>query len=204
MCLLSNHKLLYIEGRAFRQEAPLLEKAVKEGWPVQVEFMEGETSSWPAHDQAFTIRHIANTIDTASRTFAFYIPLLNQSRTIKNDDRTLMLWQFRPGQRVRLHIRVEKLENVFVLPAEAVVREGPEAYIFRQNGDLFERKPVRVVDQDRQQAVIANDGSVPAGLFVAQNGALQINRVLRSGSGGLPPGFHMHADGSIHSNSAHK
>ena len=166
--------------------------------------MEEQASGWPALEQTFTIRHLANTIDPASRTFAFYLPLLNQSRSFEKDDRTLLLWRFRPGQKVRLHVRVEKLENVFVLPAEAVAREGPEAYVFRQNGDLFDRKPVRVLYQDRQQVVIANDGSVPAGLFVAQNGAAQLNRVLKSGSGGLPPGFHMHADGSIHSNSAHK
>jgi biotin carboxyl carrier protein len=204
LCLLSNHQSLYIEGRAFRQETPLLEKAVKEGWPVQVEFMEEGTSSWPVLEQTFSIRHIANTIDTASRTFAFYIPLINQSRSFAKDDRTLMLWRYRPGQKVRLHVRVEKIENVFILPADAVVREGPEAYVFRQNGDVFDRKPVRIVYQDRQHAIIANDGSIPPGLYVAQNGATQINRVLKSGSGGLPPGFHMHADGSIHSNSAHK
>ena len=204
VCLLSNHHTLYIEGRAFKQEAPLLEKAAKEGWPIQIDFMEGEFSDWPALEQCFTIRHIANTIDTASRTFAFYVRLNNQSRSFEKNGKSLMLWRFRPGQKMRLNVRVEKLENVFVLPVDAVVREGPEAYVFRQSGDLFDRKPVRIVHQDRQHVVIANDGSVPAGLFVAQNGATQINRVLRSGIGGLPPGFHMHADGSIHSNAAHK
>ena len=204
LCLLSNHQSLYIEGRAFRQETPLLEKAAKEGWPVQVDFREDVGNGWPTLEQSFGVRHIANTIDPTSRTFAFFLPLNNQSRSYKKDGKTLMLWRFRPGQKVRLHVRVEQYENVFVLPADAVVREGPEAYVFRQNGDLFDRKPVRVVYQDRQQVAIANDGSVPAGLFVAQNGATQINRVLKSQSGGLPPGFHMHADGSIHSNSAHK
>jgi membrane fusion protein, heavy metal efflux system len=204
VCLLSNHQTLYIEGRAFMQEAPLLEKAAKEGWPMPVEFMEGQMSDWPAVEQSFTIRHIANTIDIASRTFAFYIPLTNQSRSFEKNGKSLMLWRFRPGQKVRLHVRVERLENVFVLPADAVVREGPEAYVFRQNGDLFDRKPVQIVHRDRQHVVIANDGSIPPGLFVAQNGAMQINRVLRSGVGGLPPGFHMHADGSLHSNAAHK
>jgi multidrug efflux pump subunit AcrA (membrane-fusion protein) len=204
MCLLSNHQALYVEGRAFRQETALVETAAKEGWPVGVEFMEDAAGAWPELDQTFTIRHIANTIDTASRTFAFYLPLANQSRSFAKDGRTLTLWRFRPGQKVRLHVRVEKLENVFVLPAEAVVREGPEAYVFRQSGDIFDRKPVRVVYQDRRHVVLANDGSVPPGLYVAQNGAAQINRVLRGGSGGLPPGFHMHADGSIHSNAAHK
>jgi membrane fusion protein, heavy metal efflux system len=198
--LLSNHQSLFIEGRGFRQEVPLLEKAAKDGWPVQVEFMEEPGSGWPPLEQTFTIRHIANSIDPASRTFAFYIPLSNQSRSFEKDGKTLLLWRFRPGQKVRLHVRVEKFENVFVLPADAVVREGPEAYVFRQNGDLFDRKPVRVLYQDRQHVVLADDGSVPPGLFVAQNGATQINRVLKSGSGGLPAGYHMHADGSIHAN----
>jgi multidrug efflux pump subunit AcrA (membrane-fusion protein) len=204
LALLSNHQSLYIEGRGFRQEMPLLERAAKEGWPVQVEFMEEPGGIWPPLEQALTIRHIANSIDPVSRTFAFFLPLANQSQSFEKDGKTLLLWRFRPGQKVRLHIRVEKFENVFVLPADAVVREGPEAYVFRQNGDVFERKPVRVVYRDRQHVVIPNDGSVLPGLFIAQNGATQINRVLKSGSGSVSPGFHMHADGTIHSNSAHK
>ncbi|OAI53906.1 hypothetical protein AYO44_15635 [Planctomycetaceae bacterium SCGC AG-212-F19] len=203
VALLSNHQALYIEGRGFRQETPLVEKAARDGLPVQVEFMEDAGGTWPALEQNFTIRHIGNTIDPASRTFAFFLPLNNQARTFDKDGKTLLLWRFRPGQKVRLHIRVEKLENVFVLPADAVVREGPEAFVFRQNGDFFDRKPVHIVYQDRRHVVIANDGSVPPGLFVAQNGAAQLNRVLKSQSGSLPPGFHMHADGTIHSNSAH-
>jgi multidrug efflux pump subunit AcrA (membrane-fusion protein) len=203
LCLLSNHQALYIEGRAFRQEAPLVERAARHGWPIQVEFME-EANEWSKLDQPFTIQHIANTIDPVSRTFAFYIPLINESKSIEKGDRTLLLWRFRPGQKVRLHLKVEQIPNVFVLPADAIVREGPEAYVIRQNGDIFERMPVRIVAQDRQQVAIDNDGSVFAGLYVAQNGAAQINRVLKSGSGGLPPGYHMHADGSIHANSSHK
>jgi hypothetical protein len=132
------------------------------------------------------------------------VPLTNQSRSFESSGKTLLLWRYRPGQKVRLNVKVEELDNVFVLPTDAVVREGPEVYVFRQNGDLFERKPVRVVYQDRRHVVIANDGSVPPGLFVARNGATQINRVLKAGTGALPPGFHMHADGTIHSNAAHK
>ena len=57
---------------------------------------------------------------------------------------------------------VEKYEDVFVVPAAAVVRDGPEAYVFRQNGDLFKQLPVHVLHEDRQSIVIANDGSIPA------------------------------------------
>jgi len=199
LSLLSNHQALDIEGRAFRQETPLVEKAAKEGWPLEVEFMEDGGNDWPPLKQSFQIRHIANTIDPATRTFAFYLPLTNQARSFEKDGKTFLLWRLRPGQKVRLHVKVEKFENVFVLPADAVVREGPEAYVFRQNGDLFDRKPVRVVFQDRLHVVIANDGGIPPGLFVAQGGATQINRVLKA-QGGLPSGFHVHADGTVHPN----
>ena len=109
-----------------------------------------------------------------------------------------MLWRFRPGQRVRLLVRAEKIDNVFILPADAVVREGAEAYVFRQNGDVFDRKPVYVLYQDRQQVVVANDGSVPPGIYVAQTGAAQLNRMVKSQSGTMPKGFHVHSDGSVH------
>jgi len=38
LCLLSNHESLAIEGRAFRDEAALVERSVKEDWPVEVAY----------------------------------------------------------------------------------------------------------------------------------------------------------------------
>ena len=198
LCLLANHQLLAIEGRAFRDESPLLERSVKDGWPVEVDFTEDGGHDWPPLGQTFRITYIANTIDEESRTFRFLMPLDNQSRIVEHAGQSQVLWRFRPGQRVRLLVRIEKLENVFVLPVAAVARDGADAYVFRQNGDLFDRKPVQVVYQDRSNIVIANDGSVPAGVYVAQTGAAQLNRMVKSQSGTTPKGFHIHADGSVH------
>lgn len=161
LCALSNHQSLAIEGRAFRDETLLLEQSIQKAWPVEVDFQEAASADWPAIEQNFLIQYIANNIDPATRTFAFLIPLKNQSKQVVNQDKTQILWRFRPGQKVRLYVRVEKLENVFVLPADAVVREGPEAFVFTQNVNTFERKPVHLLIQDRDQVVIANDGSLP-------------------------------------------
>ena len=198
LCLLSNHRLLAIEGRAFRDETPLIERTFRQGWPVTADFREDPLAGWEAPTQEFQVGYIANTIDPDSRTFAFRMPLENQPRMIDHNGHRQVLWRFRPGQRVRLSVRVDKLENVFVLPTDAVVREGGEAYVFRQNGDVFERKPVRILDQEQDRVVIANDGSVPAGLYVAHGGAVQLNRMLKSQASTLPKGFHIHADGSVH------
>lgn len=203
LCLLANHQMLAIEGRAFRDETPLLERTVKEGWPVEVDFQEDPGADWPPLDPTFRISHLANTIDPVNRTFAFLIPLENQSRVVETNGRTQMLWRFRPGQRLRVLVRVGKLDNVFVLPAKAVAREGPEAFVFTQNVNTFERKPVRVLHQDRRHTVIANDGSLIPGMFVVQNAAAQLNRMVKAGTGdGVPKGYHIHADGSLHKNEA--
>ncbi len=201
LCVLANHQLLAVEGRAFRDETPLLEKSVKEKWPVEVDFQEESTADWGEVKQAFRIRHLSNTIDPGNRTFAFLVPLENQSRVIEDDGRTQTLWRFRPGQRVRIQVRVEKLDDVFVLPTDAVTREGPDAFVFTQNVNTFERKAVRVLLQDRRQVVLANDGSLQPGSYVVQGAAAQLNRLVKAGSNsGVPKGYHIHADGSLHKN----
>ncbi len=199
LSILSNHRALYIEGHAFKQEAPSLEQAAQNGWPIQVEFAEDDSRHWPSLEQTFQIRHLANTIDSANRTFDFFIPLTNQSRAYEKDGKTFVVWRFRPGQRVRLHVPVERFDNVLVLPASAVVREGPEAYVFRQNGDLFNRIPVHVLHEDRLNIVVANDGSVTPGVFLAQSSAASLNRVLKAqAASGVRADVHVHADGTVH------
>lgn len=199
LAVLSNHGMLFIAGHAFKREASALERAAQEHWPIRVEFAEDDATSWPALDQTFEIRHLSNTVDPTSRTFDCFVPLANQSRSYTKDGRTFVVWRFRPGQRARLHVPVEELKDVFVLPAAAVVREGPEAYVFRQNGDLFDRRPVRVLHEDRLDVVLANDGSVALGWYLAQGSAAALNRVLKAQSAaGAPVGVHVHADGTVH------
>ena len=199
LCVLANHHLLYITGHAFKQDAPYLEQGARNGWPIEVEFAEDDRQHWPTLDQKFQIHHLANSIELESRTFDFYVPLINQSRSYQQEGQTFVVWRYRPGQRVRLHIPVEELQNVFVLPAASVVREGPEAYVFRQNGDLFYRVPVNVVHEDRVSVVVANDGGITPGLYLAQSGAASLNRVLKAqAASGIQADVHVHADGTTH------
>ncbi len=197
--VLADHRLLYAEGHAFKREAPALERAAQLGWPVEIEFAEDDPTAWPPLGQAFAIRHLANTVDRESRTFDFFVPLENQSRRYEKDGLAFTVWRFRPGQRVRLHVPVEELRGVIVLPAAAVVRDTGESYVFRQNGDLFDRLPVNVLHEDRRSVVIANDGSVAPGWYLAQGSAASLNRVLEAqAASGMAVGTHVHADGTVH------
>ncbi len=199
LAVLANHNSLYIKGHAFKKEASRLAKAAKNNWEMEVEFTEDVAEDWDAREQTFQIRHLANTTNPNSRTFDFFIPLENQSISYQKEGRPFVVWRYRPGQRVNVLVPVEEIKNVLVLPAEAVVFEGPEAYVFQQNGDLFNRIAVEVAHRDRHNVVLVNDGSISPGFYIAQNAAASLNRVLKSqAAGGLQPGFHMHADGTIH------
>ncbi|MEO8268481.1 MAG: MchE protein, partial [Aureliella sp.] len=78
---LSNHQMLYVVGHAFKREAAFLEQAAQEKRPIEIEFAEDNQGGWPELEQTFKIRHLANSIDRNSRTFDFFVPLSNQSRT---------------------------------------------------------------------------------------------------------------------------
>ena len=119
---LSNHRLLYVIGHAFKREATFLERAAQEQRSIDIEFTEDETANWSEFQQTFEIHHLSNSIDTESRTFDFFIPLTNQSRAFDKGGKTFLVWRFRPGQRARIHVPVEKFDYVFVLPSAAVVR----------------------------------------------------------------------------------
>ncbi len=200
LCLLSQHESLFIEGHAFRQELPLLQRAAEQGLPIQVRLEEDDHEGWDSAVDPVMIHHISNQVNADQRTLSFFLPLKNPSRTYEREGRVHFLWRFRPGQRVRLTLNVEKMENVFVLPADAVVREGPEVFVFRQDGEWFERKPVRVLLQNADEVILSNDGSIAPGVYVAQTGAVQLNRVLKSQTQSTPAGVHVHADGSVHAN----
>ncbi len=199
LCSLADHRELLLEGRGFKDDLPLIQGAAKGGSPVEVEFEQPTSDRWPDAPNDLHIQHVANTIDPETRTFAFYIPLKNRWEAYTRDGQPRLLWQFRPGDRMRVRVSVEKLTDVFVLPRDAVVREGPEAYVFRQNGDLFDRLPVHVLAEDRNSMVIANDGSVRPRSYLAQNSAASLNRVLKAQmASGQPTNVHVHADGTVH------
>jgi membrane fusion protein, heavy metal efflux system len=199
LCHLADHRALLIEGRGFKDDMPLVQEAARNGWKIEADFAASEAKRWPPFAQELRIQHVANSVDPDTRTFAFFLPLKNQWQAYTQDDVSRLLWRFRPGTRMRLRVAVERLDNVLVVPQDAVVREGPEAYVFRQNGDLFDRRPIQILHEDRLFVVLANDGSVRPGFFIAQNGAASLNRVRKAQSAsGAPSNVHVHADGTVH------
>jgi hypothetical protein len=63
-------------------------------------------------------------------------------------------WQIRPSLKYTLHIPVEKMANVYVLPSDAIAQDGAGKVVYVQDGDSFRAVDVETVYQDHERVVI--------------------------------------------------
>ena len=186
LCVLADHAKLYLQGKAFEQDAAVLEQAVSNEWRVTavIEATGRERQLVPD----LPIVYLANKVEPESRAFLFYVELPNQ--VVRNRERPdghrFASWQFKPGQRVELMIPVERLADRIVLPLNAVVQDGAESYVFEQNDGHFDRRAVRVEYRDQYSAVIANDGTLQPGKLVIVSGTYQVHLSMKNKAGGAP------------------
>ncbi|PHR98619.1 MAG: hypothetical protein COA78_25895 [Blastopirellula sp.] len=131
LCRLAYHKELFIQGEAFQRDLSTLYSLNNKQWNVEVEF--GESRS-PEILENLSLRYIDNHVDTDTQTYHFYIPLKNQWVHETPDEQLpkYRTWRYKPGERVHIIVPVKKWENKFIVPVDAVVRQGAEAYIFRR------------------------------------------------------------------------
>lgn len=190
LCDLAHHAELQIRGDAFETESKQVYEAISEQWPISATFELGDKE--PLERTGLKILYASGVIDPANRSFEFFVPLENE--VIQDlpgpEGKTFRSWRFKPGQKVTLHVPVEKLPEHFVVPAEAVASEGAESFVFKVNGKMMVRQPVTVVYKDRRQFVLANDGSVFPGDEIAINQAYAIQLAIKKKQGS---GVDMHA-----------
>jgi len=184
LCTLTDHCVLYVEGRAFEQDAEALNEAADKGVPVTA-VVEGNGSG-PHEVPELRILYLENQVEVDSRALKFYLSLPNE--LVRNEataeGHRFIGWRYRPGQRVELKVPVQRWESRIVLPVDAVIKEGAEWYVFQQNGPYFDRRSVHVEYRDQRWAVIANDGTLFPGDLVAAKGAYQIHLALKNKAGG--------------------
>lgn len=184
LCQLADYAQLYIQGRAFEHDANELLKAAQESWNVSA--MPEDNGSTPDPIRELKIVYVDNEVDPESRALHFYVGLPNQvvNDNATSGDHRFLTWKYKPGQRMQLQVPVEQWMDRIVLPVDAIAKEGVENYVFQQNGDHFDRRPVQVEFQDQFTSVIANDGSLFPGDMVAMNGAHQLQMALKNKAGG--------------------
>lgn len=191
--VIADHCELYIEGTAFEEDAERLREAAATGASVSVDLI-ARNQREPAIS-GLKLMYLADQVDPQSRTFHFYIKLPNKIVLDRREGAHRFLqWQFKPGQRVEVSVPVERWEKRIVVPADAIVTDGPETLVYQQTGKHFHRVPVHVEFRDQKTAVIANDGAVFPGDTIAGRGAFQIHLALKNKSGGTidPHAGHNH------------
>ena len=210
LCHVANHFELFLRGEAFELDVPAIRLLNERDWGVAAELGEGD-----GHERIENPRvtYMDNHVDLQTQTFPFYMSLPNRVVTESRDaqGRLFRSWQFKPGQRAHLFVPVEEWLNQIVLPRDAVVRSGPEAFVFRveepgvsplqryrkreerlaqvprRDEFEFEPVPVQILHQDRDRVVIADDGDLKIADLVALNHAYQLFLAwkLQASGGGM-------------------
>ena len=194
LAILADHKTLLVEGEAFEQDIPQITQAAADDRPV-VAVLESRATPQPKVE-GLQIAYVANRIDPESRALHFYVELPNQIVRDKPGaaGARFVEWRYKPGQRMQLRVPVEEWTDRIVLPTEAVAQDGVESYVFRVNGDHFDRQAVHVEHRDPQWVVVANDGTLFPGDRIALSAAQQLQLAVKNKSGGAidPHAGHQH------------
>lgn len=184
LCVVADHCELYIEGRAFEDDAIRLREALQKGHQVTAHVVAGRKQTDAIN--GLRLLYLADHVDPKTRAFRFYLRLPNEvalDRTTE-EGHQFIAWRFNPGQRMELKIPVETWTDQIVLPITAIVEEGAETFVYERNGDHFDRVPVHVKYKDNRSAVIAADGMLKPGEVVAGRGAYQMHLALKNRAGG--------------------
>ncbi len=122
--------VVYLEVRAFGRDAAALSRATTDGWTVSAMPEEGGDSL-----AGLKFAHVKNRVDADSRTLIFHVFLPNSILHVTGGhERAYPTWQFKPGQQMRVRLPVEHWENKIDLPAEAIAEQGPDRFVFAENG----------------------------------------------------------------------
>ena len=184
LCTLTDHCELYVEGKAFEEDAEELNRVANAGASITA-VIEGNGKG-PRTISGLTLLYVESEVEVASRALRFYVRLANE--LVRNeegaDGHRFIGWRYKPGQRVQLSVPVERWQNRIVLPVDAVVKEGAEWLVFQQNGDHFDRKSVHVEYRNQRWALIESDGTLFPGDVVVASGAYQMHLALKNKAGG--------------------
>ena len=197
LCSLTHHRELLIKGLAFEGDIDKIANANQNGWKFTAQFGEGPDAQ--VRD-GLSLYQVENHVDTESQTFPIFVEIRNEviNQTSDSQERTYVNWRFKPGQRAHLEVPIEMWKSQIVIPLAAMVREGPETFVFMkishthtaQDGTVdheFQKVPVKVLHTDKRFAVLKKDVRLDLLENFALDQAYQLNLALKlaaSGGGG--------------------
>ncbi|MCA9178953.1 MAG: efflux RND transporter periplasmic adaptor subunit [Planctomycetales bacterium] len=138
LCRLAYHRELQIQGAAFDEDVSALNRVSRMGWPLRAEALHGrEGDGEVVVRDNLQLTRVDNHYQEQTRTVRFFVALHNEVEHSRTDDagRLFQQWRFRPGQRLHLRLPVEQWQRQWTLPADAVVVDGPNVFVFAEHHD---------------------------------------------------------------------
>ncbi len=204
LCELTHHNRLLIKGMAFEADVRRISDALDKDWKFSAHFGAGVGD---IVRESLPLYQIENHVDDESQTYPVYVELENEIISENNDaeKRRFVNWRFKPGQRAHLEVPIDQWIDCWVVPLEAVVYDGPQAFVFQKinhthetpDGTVheFAKTSVKVLHKDGNFAVLAKSPMLKKYEDYALDQAYQLNLVLKaaaSGGGGHAHHGHSH------------
>lgn len=193
LALLVDNRRVALELEATGEEAALVEDALRNG--VEMEAKPLVDKVGPTLKKVrLSAYNLPYSTDAAKEPRAYAI-VDNEQLALPVVDGTPQTgaWHLRAGMRYRVLVPVGAHRGVFVLPRAALVTEGAEKLILLESGKSYRKQPVRLLHEDRESVVIADDGAIFPGDPVVTSGAFALSLALRAeATGGAASAQHKH------------
>ena len=216
LCDLAYHSHLWIEGYAYEKDLQVIRNLMKTETALSIELGPDDNPYFLKSK----IIHLDNHVDAKSNAYRFYTVVQNKKLGETQDTykRKFFTWQYKPGQRGHIHFPVRTIENEIPLPAEAVITEGLESFVFIRSAVAhqdhgaedpahdneehedhahehfleFQPIPVKVIHKDRRSVVVSSEGELKPEMVIAYSHAFLLHQQMMNASGG--GGHHHHHD----------
>ncbi len=159
LCNVAYHAELYIKGSAFEADLPILNRIAENDWEIALELPQSELTSDGTALGSVKLLRVENHVSEASQTVYFYARVSNHvTREQSEQNRLFEQWMFRPGQRLHLRLPVELWRDQLVLPASAVVVDGPNVLVFakHQHVSPFRRRSMEFPKVERSHMLLCS------------------------------------------------
>ncbi len=92
-------------------------------------------------------------------------------------------WKIRVGTRYILRVPTELYENIYTIPCNAVIDDGPEKQVFIKENGLFKVSNVVVLHQNEEVAVLGIDSDLKVNEELVTHGAFGLSLALKAQRG---------------------
>lgn len=196
LATLGDYCKLQIEAFSSEADVATLQNVLRESLPISAVIGAARRDAKPERKDGLRLLYIDPEVGAETRSIRFVVDLENElihEKTEEGSSRKFLTWKYRPGEWAELLLPLGVWKDRIVLPAEAVIQDGAESFVFLKHGNSFMRQSVAEEFRDAQ-TVVLKPNALPEGEAVVTKGAFRVYLALKNASGGAidPHAGHSH------------